>query len=143
VQEEIFMAAPTTEPMPEAAESAPVPVAPRPSAPEDAETSPPVAVEPPAPVVAEKPLAETISALETIAPPASVPAEPRWPGEQPSPISETAVLPEGMIMVETSPDRARIALVTAPEPELERLRPPRPAPIDTQEQPLVQIETRR
>jgi hypothetical protein len=81
--------------------------------------------------------------LETIAPPASVPAEPRWEVQRPGPISETAVLPEGMIMVETSPERTRIASVTAPEPELERLRPPRPAPIETQEQPLVQIETRR
>lgn len=52
-------------------------------------------------------------------------------------------LPEGMVMVETSPERAPIATAIPPEAESEKPRPPRPAPTQLPEEPLVQIETRK
>jgi hypothetical protein len=62
----------------------------------------------------------------------------------PSPFVATPVeLPEGMVMVETSPGRSQIAV--APEAEPERRRPPRSRPPEApaEDVSLVQIETRK
>ncbi len=60
-----------------------------------------------------------------------------------APMPEAIALPEGMVMVETSPERAKIATADIGEPEPERQRTPRLRPAPSPEEPLVQIETRK
>jgi hypothetical protein len=76
----------------------------------------------------ESPPGEAADALSPVAPP-------------PAPVE----LPEGMVMVETSPGRSRVAAAFESEPQSEPPRAPRPRPAAStaDEETLVQIETRK
>ena len=92
---------------------------------------------------AEEHVSGTASVRETVPPPPREPTEPETAPLYPHPVSEPILLPEGMVMVETSPERVRIASAIAPQVEPERVRPPRPVADELPEEPLVQIETRK